>query len=60
MDSSRRRAFIEIGFIEIIRPRNVHVVEACYLQEFISTEIGMSDLSPTPLHCGDLGNAVEA
>ena len=60
MGSVRPHAFIEIRLIEIVRPRNVHIVEACYLDRCVSTLARELDFSPTLLHYGDLGSAVEA
>ena len=60
MISTLSHAFIEICFIEIIRPGDIHVVETCYLQESVSTVVGNSNLSPGDLRCGDLGSAAEA
>ena len=60
MISIRSHAFIEIRLIEIIRPRDVHVVETSYLEESVSTTVGKSNLSPGHLRCGDLGSAAEA
>ena len=53
-------AFVEISLIEIVRPRNVHIVEACYLDPSVSPGIRDSNLSMTILHCDDLGSAVAA
>lgn len=53
-------AFIEIRLIEVVRPRDVHIVETCYLDRSVSTAVRKSNFSTTILHCGDLGSAVEA
>ena len=59
MGSIRPHAFIEIRLIEIVRPRDIHIVEACYLDRCISIFVRNSSFSATLLHCDGLGSVVE-
>ena len=60
MRSIYPHAFIEIRLIEIVRPRDIHVIEACYLGRLISVLVRKSILLTTLLHYDDPGSAVGA